>query len=577
MRCGGGQFVPYPQLLVHFRQHTNIVTILFVFLLNRLVNTNLITVVQNASSVSVDEDMVGVAAGEQRDPSSSTTATRPLIFGGLGLREKPQPLHSPESTAPQNRRLRVGLQTILAAHDPHELTIPLQGGAISISIPVNRFRPEGKILARATMRSPAAVRERHLDDGSLAFSYLLQLEGETRPWLMAMQIARDGKVQRVRVLQESAPGRLIELAYLRFDGGSKFESLPPEITDLIDSHVGSSGDLGALAMTKSTMTRKFAIRAELVARLEKLVVKVLDMNRLNRVVVNVARDMRLCNLDNSGQPDVDDTVSGMRLTGVEKGHLFEMLAMRIPSLLGMFDDGVTTPGEERILARLVVLSANDRLPPGDRGDLSALGSGRLFGDLRSAISGGVAVSVAVATFADGNVDDPELQALAIPAAQVLIMTGSTWVDAAKTMGIAQDHAECDTLRHTAVITVVFQAALSTSSIEDVRNLADVHGLDKPDCRQELEDLWADCRHSPETLAVLNGERPEDFLSSEGGIEHPDELADYEGMLVIMKAPALRRQRFSPEQIISSLGITHPLSCHMARRIHSESLQIGLLP
>jgi len=532
--------------------------------------------VHNASGISADEDGGGVATGEPGDPSSSTKATLPMIFGGLGRIERAQRPHLPESTAPKNQHLRIGMQSILTDHDLRKLIVPLKDGPISISVPIVRLHPQGNILAKASQQPPTVTQEKRLDDGSLLLAYQIRPEGETSPWLVAMHVDRDGKILRAQVIQNNAPGPRIELAQLRFDGGSKFEALPPELTKLIALAAESSSDLDALALTNSAMTRQFGTHAELAARFESLVDEVVDINKLNRAVVNIARDVRLCDLHRSEQADVNDGISGTRLTGIEKGHLLEMLAKRVPSLVEISGDGVMTPQEERILARLIVLSENDKLSTKDRGNLTAIESGRLFGNLRAAISGGVAVPVAVATFADGDVDDPELQALAIPAANVLIMTGSTWFDAAKLTGIAEGHAQCDALRLKAITTVVFNATRSMNSIEDVLGLADAHRIDELKYRVTIGENWTRWRHSPDTLAVLNGERPGDVLSSIVGAQSASNLTELECMLVIMKAPGQRRLGFSPEQTISSLGITHPISCHMARRIHSESLQPGLL-
>ena len=515
----------------------------------------------------------------------------PPIFGGLwgGKMFSPEPPYSSDAAAPWNRKLPLGPEL--------RLTLELEAGKTNITVPIVRHDPQAGILALALRREPLPGRmvERHLADGSFAAAYEMRVRnGNGERWVVALHVDSNKQVRRALFLQshggKDAPGTA--LADFRFNGTARLsapvgktsalEELAGEIIDMVARDLPAS-DLSALARTSRTMSRKVGEQTKVTALLEGLAQETESLDDLNRILTNCARDARLRDL--YATYTMEDPVASTRLTSQEKGHLFEMLAERLPSLDAIRSADSYAPYEEVedeflsgdqlcALARLMLLDANERLKPEHRGDLSSLENGRLFGNLENAVKAGVPIKTAIATF--GRSSEAEelqdwLQGWAIGAAEVLVRTGSTWQEAADELGIAKDHPRCHELKMAAE-NLWFASRLGLESIEQFDAQLTEHQISTDDVerRDTMREEWRTWHGLGATGRLVEGESASDVYFSPDVPQDYFALHEVECFQVLHHGPAMIRAGCSPEDVIEGLEILHPVSCHLARRLYAKT-------
>ncbi len=459
-----------------------------------------------------------------------------------------------------------------------ELTFALQAGALSVKIPAAvRGSHSDRLHWALGQPVPDEIKERRRDDGSVEVAYIVR---EKQPWCVYVRIDTTadaaGRVVDAAVRPVSGNGPLI-----RRQIRSKLESLPSELLDLITGELDASGVL-ALSATNVGLRSRLGVPRICAA----VASSVYHLDDVSRVLANLFRDARVCDLRGDWMSlSAFGSLAQSRLTVHEKGHLLTLIALRVPLLeddLDGYED--VGPAEQKALARFMVLDANDRLG-GSGGDLSALRDGRIFGNVRDAIYAGVPVSDAIRTFGKAGYSDQELQQFAFPAAEVLIRTGSTWKEAAIVQGIDMNHVDCDVLKATASISIIAAAVRGLESIEEVRRLAHAHAIDDPDRLNDIENHWVDHKDDAMTIQILAGGHPHGVVQRlpVSDDEDPEEVPRFEGqdlteaecLRVLHRAPRLIEAGHSAEQVISSLGIILPVSCHLTRRMHAGAVPAWL--
>jgi hypothetical protein len=342
---------------------------------------------------------------------------------------------------------------------------------------------------------------------------------------------------------------------------SALESLPPEIFDLITDNLRGR-DLLALSSANRGLSRRLAIPRFA----NRVAGGVYDIGQINAMLTSLSRD----------EPIGDTRGHYVRLTARETGRLLEWMALRVPSL--DYDlDGYEDVGhiEQIALARFMLLDANDRLGK-HGGDLSALRNGSQFASVVQAVYAGVPVPDAVRVLGNEGQSDDVLQRCAIPAARVLIRTGSTWKEAASRQGIDVTLIDCDDLKATAVASIICSAVRALDSRDEVRRLARAQGIDEPERIEYIEAYWTAHRNDAMTAAVLAGGPPDAIVDALSDTDDEDDaasrvegqdLTEAECLRVLHDAPRLIEAGHSAQEVIASLGIRLPVSHQLAWRMH----------
>lgn len=497
-------------------------------------------------------------------------------------------LYEPTWAAPAARTLPSATSQAVRLRDPRTLTLRLQSGIErQISVPELRGPQSAALGFILNQGSIGAAREQLAPDGSRAVAFIVTAHDQ-RQWLVALQVASNGTAERAQVMSAQGRGPHIQPVNIKFKSNTGPESLTTALLQQVVNNLRTSRDLGALSATSYTLARVSAERAQVMAAFDAITSKIDNLDDMHCVVTNLARDARICDL--SVMYEVRNAVTHTRMTESEKGRLLEMLATRIATLRTMIEGEALEKEAQPALARLMLLHANNCLPPDSRGNLSALESGKLFGNARGAIQAGVPIPTAAETFPEEGIDvnDEELQNLAVSGANVLIRTGSAWEDARITQGIGHEHFECANLKQTSVASIVTATARGLNSLDEVHKLANAYQIFDEESLSEIASSWEYWKGHPTTAELREGMRAtqvyqhyaqeldEDEDEDSADVTHED-IPELECFQVMRFGPALLKAKCTGEDIIEALQIAHPLSCHLARRMAAGSVVAWLDP